>query len=65
MALLGSDSMTRDHIGGTATNNREQLGRLLRYAYPLGLRSFDGLKTAVESAEYGRTRRDFELPPRL
>lgn len=36
--------MARELIGGyPAANDREQMGRLLRYAFPLGLGSFTGL----------------------
>lgn len=36
--------MLRERIGGpTSTDGREQLGPLLRRAYPLGLQSFTGV----------------------
>ena len=41
--------MTRELIGGfPASNHREQMGRFLRYAFPLGLESFAELQSDRE-----------------
>ena len=47
--------MLREAIGGTVPNDgREQFGSMLRRAYPLGLRSFEGLDEYFQArgAEY-------------
>ena len=44
--------MTRELIGGfSAANDREQMGRFLRYAFPLGLESFAELLNEREEKE--------------
>ena len=41
--------MARELIGGyAAADDREQMGRFLRYAFPLGLESFTELLNAVD-----------------
>lgn len=47
--------MTRELIGGfPAANDREQMGRFLRYAFPLGLGSFAELLGDREDKEQAR-----------
>ena len=47
--------MTHELIGGyPATDGHEQMGRFLRYAFPLGLKSFAGLVS--KSSEHGCER---------
>jgi len=44
--------MTRELIGGfPAANDREQMGRFLRHAFPLGLGSFKELLGSLEDQE--------------
>ena len=43
--------MTLELIGGYAANDREQMGRLLRHAFPLGLKSFADLLNKLEKGE--------------
>lgn len=55
--------MRLGHRAGYATNDREQVGRLLRYAFPLRLDSFPEVQAALGDAEQKRFRREVELPP--
>jgi hypothetical protein len=52
--------MTHELIGEyPATEDREQMGRFLRHAFPLGLGSFAELPTALEGEESpGNTARE-------
>lgn len=44
--------MTREIIGGyQAANDREQMGRFLRHAFPLGMKSFTDLLKALKDDE--------------
>ncbi len=48
--------MTRELIGGYAiANDREQMGRFLRHAFPLGLQSFTDVLTDLQSKEQPKT----------
>jgi hypothetical protein len=50
--------MTRELIGGyPAADGREQIGRFLRYAFPLGLGSFPELLNDLENKERAKSRR--------
>lgn len=48
-------AMTRELIGGfAAADNREQMGRFLRHAFPLGLGSFADVLKALEQEEQAK-----------
>jgi hypothetical protein len=48
--------MTHELIGGLpAANEREQMGRILRYAFPLGLASFNELLGSFEDAKKAKS----------
>jgi hypothetical protein len=60
--------MTDDLIGGyPAANDREQLGRFLRHAFPLGLESFSGLvcKNGKSGSEDAQLEEGFSTEKRL
>jgi len=47
--------MTRELIGEyPAANGREQIGRFLRHAFPLGLGSFSELLSVLNNDEHGK-----------
>ena len=49
--------MTRELIGGFPANDgREQMGQLLRHAFPLGLGSFKQLLVKLEEEEQAKTK---------
>lgn len=49
--------MTRELIGGyAAANDREQMGRFLRHAFPLGLGSFAELLKEMEQEERAKAQ---------
>jgi hypothetical protein len=50
--------MTRELIGGfPAANDREQIGRFLRYAFPVGLESFKELPGRPTDGEKAKSPR--------
>ena len=50
--------MTREILGDyAAANDREQMGRFLRHAFPLGLESFADLLRALEDEERAKAPR--------
>lgn len=49
-------AMTRELLGGyAAANDREQMGRFLRHAFPLGMESFADLLRELEDEERAKT----------
>src|SRR6266542_3673745 len=50
--LSGRHVMTGEFIGGDPlASDREQMGRFLRYAFPLGLQSFTELPSDIKDEE--------------
>jgi hypothetical protein len=40
--------MLHEHIGGFPPDGREEFGKFLRHAFPIGLASFEGLASAID-----------------
>ena len=47
--------MLHERIGGFPPDGREDFGRFLRHAFPLGLASFEGLSSEIDDEEVGNS----------